>query len=147
MLTHEEYKKIVDTTDVANSDAFRKIEDAKVDTYLVELIGSAMVAKLKGGYYAELLPYVKRCLAYECYLHFVTVGNVIVTPVGISERSSEFGRKPEFADKKYKIDAVTKVLRGYEKVLIDQISTGNYAESSTSNLSQSNPFNIFAIGD
>jgi len=147
MITHEEYKNLVDTTDVSQLKQFNQIEVSKVDTYLTELIGVDMVTKLKAGSYTELIPNVKKCLAWEIYLHFVTIGNVQVTPIGAVDRVSDFSRRPEFLDKANKIEAVTKILRGYEKALIEQIEAGTYTEAITSKLSSSQPFHIFSIGD
>jgi hypothetical protein len=148
MITHEEYKNICDTTDVSHIKQFNQVEVSKVDTYLTELIGADMVAKLKAGSYTELIPNVKKCLAWEIHLHFVTIGNVQVAAIGAVDRQSDFSRKPEFVDKKNKIDAVTKILRGYESVLIAQIEDGDYKEAeSSSTLSSSHPFYIFGIGD
>lgn len=146
MITHEEYKDTVDTTDATKIEQFNKILISKSDTYLTELIGADLVAKLKAKEYPELMPFVKKCMAWEIYLHFVTIGNVIITPIGGAERSSDFSRRPEFLDKKSKTEAVTKVLRGYEKLLLSTISAGTYPEAvTTSELSTSQPFNIFAI--
>ena len=100
MITHSEYKNLVNTTDVANVEDFKRVEVAKVDTYLTDLIGADLLAKVEDGTYPELLPYLKKCLAWEILIYYTAVGNVVVTPIGATERSSDFSRRPEFADKK-----------------------------------------------
>jgi len=146
LFTHAEYLKIVDTTDKCNIDDFVKIEKDKEETYLVDLIGSGLITKLNDGKYSELLPLVKKCLAKEIQIFFVNYKPL--TPFGAVERKSDYATYPEYKDKELKVSEITKVLRSYERQLIELIEKNEYPEAqSTMNISRKSTINITSIGD
>ncbi len=144
LLTHSEYLELVDTTDKVDIRNFAKIEKDKEQTYLVDLLGRELYDAVIDGDHSELLPLIKKCLAKEIQVFFINYQ--ALTPIGTIERRSEFASTASHKDKEAKVGEVTKVLRSYEKQLIEAIedlslSTGN------ERLSNQYPIGITAVGD
>lgn len=148
LLTYSEFKTRADFTDNVSSDRFNKFEKICEETYLRDLIGSELVTKLKTELYADLLPYVKDCLAHKCELYFIETGNVLTTGQGAVVRDSQFSKPPEWLDKQAKINAVLDVLRSYETVLRSTIEAGDYTGYNDDlAISKKTVFTITSIGD
>lgn len=147
-LTHKEYLDYVDTTDKIDIDKFAKIERAKEQTYLKDILGFDLFDKVKAGSYTELIPYIKPCLAYSVYLHYIQISNVNVTPIGSVDRISDYSKEVTFADKENKIKATVEILRSYERQMIDFIEDQEYDEEpNTTELTIKNKMIITSIGD
>ncbi|GEM_PF-4211918 len=148
LLTHSEYKNLVATTDVANVEMFRIVEQQKEDTYMVNLIGSTRLAKVLSGDYDSIKTLCKKALAQEIYRYFVEIGNVIVTPIGTVNRISDYSKSSEFVDKQNKIKAISEVQRAYETQIMELIEDDEYtATGENEKISTAYPFQITSIGD
>jgi len=146
LLTYNEFQKICTFVDKTNSEKYIKYYKASIETYLSDLIGSAMVLKLSTGFYPELKELVQACIATNIELMFVEFGNITITGEGSNTRQSDFTNRPDYIDKKSQIKSIYKVLRSFETQLLNKIQSGDYPESETGKLSTRFDFKITAIG-
>lgn len=117
MLTYNEFKEITLFTDKTSSEKFKKFYRESKETYLSELIGEELVDKAND--YPDILPLIKKCLAFNIELMLVEIGNISVSGEGANTRTGDYYKQPEFVDKQNKIKAVKKVLRANEVKLLN----------------------------
>ena len=148
LLTYPEFKEIADFIDKNASDKFQKYLKQTEQTYLKDLIGSDLVAKLKEGDYPDLLPFVKNCLSYKIEIKFVEVAPVTVTGEGGLSRTSDYAKQQEFVDKQNLLKSLYETLRSYELSLISEIKEQEIEEWNENNKISSSYFlKITSIGD
>ena len=148
LLTHNEWKNIVDLSDNVHLDRFNKYEKVAEVTYLSELIGATLVTAIKAGTYNELLTNVKDCLARQCELYFIQTAPVITTGLDGVTRDSQYSKPAEWVDKKAKIDAILTVLRSYETTLRTTIAAGTHTGyNDETTVSKKIYLDITAVGD
>lgn len=148
LLTYTEFKNIVIFHDNTGQDDFLKLEVAAEETYLTGLIGVDLVDAVVGGEYDELLPLIKKCLAYYIQKIYVENGNILVNKNGISQRNSDYTDSVEYRDKKNKIKSIIEQLQQYESRLIALIVAGDYDEyNDNTTVTAVNHLKITAIGD
>jgi hypothetical protein len=150
LLTYQEFKGEIDFSDGQSSDKFNTIERTKEETYLYGLIGSALVVKIKAGSYVALLPLIKKCLSWEIYRHYVTIGNVVTGTNGTLQRKSDFSESIEYVDKTNKIKEITETLRQYESRLLQLITDNSTVYTEWNSNVATTPVNrliITSIGE
>jgi hypothetical protein len=145
LLTYAEFIKIVSFTDKNASEKYLIYYDATEETYLYDMIGTDLITKLKAGDYTDVLPLVKKCIAYNIYLKFIKEGNITVTGEGAQQRTATYTDKAVFVDQQNKIKSVTEVLRSYEQQLLGIVQDLD-EYNSNKNISKIVTFNLTSIG-
>lgn len=149
ILSFDEFIALVDTTDKSQREKYNKIYVDIEETYIKNLLTTAVYDKVKDGTYTPttnpaFFKLLKKCTAKKIETVFIKTGSSQLTPLGLIQRNSEYSTQSEIGQVKMKLDAVFEILRSYEEQLLDELENIEEYVSPLEPKSTQAPFRISA---